>query len=358
MNTPLSNRGEAQASYPQIPEVAIPQPRKEPWRYTYPNAFIDYVLNEDFMRPNPPVSTSSGVRINGFEHQSCAQLVSDYVGKLAPSKQNYLAELNRHHFTNGFVIHVDGAGNDHNYVKIRSGYSCCERFLVIVEPNTHLELLEHCAGGNRVIECVLKAGATLIHRRLQEYDSGIEFNHTVVRLSHDSVYSFVQASRGTNLRRNEVDVLLTGEGAQASLTGAWTLDTDTHMDTQINVNHLAANSSSQTTFHGIVHDNARAVFNGKIYIARAAHGVDAHLQNKNLATSDQAETYTKPELELYADDISCSHGATSGHLDEEQLFYLRSRGIPESRAVTALLDGFLKEVIDDEDSMELLGLKS
>ena len=343
---------------PNIPGLNIPRARKDPWRYTTPEPFIEkfnYGLSNS---PSTPVSTSLGVEIYQFNNPECAELIETYVGKVAPNESNYLTALNRLYAEQGYVIVAKCSDQSVNHVDISSGFDCCERYLIIVEEDAKLSIRELTKGGNRVIECVLQEGSELEHLRLQDETPDFEFNHIVVKLKDRSNYELIQASRGGRLRRNEIEVYIIGKNTQVNLSGAWGLKEASHIDNQITVNHLAGKATSETRFHGIVHDESKAIFNGKIYVAPGAQLSDASLQNKNIATSEKAEIYTKPELELYADDIACSHGATSGFLDPEQLFYLRSRGIEQTEAETILLNSFLKEVVEDEEALELLGLPS
>ena len=343
---------------PNIPGLEIPRARRDPWRYTTPEPFINefgYGLSNS---PSTPVSTSLGVEIYQFNNPECAQLIETYVGKVAPRGSNYLTALNRLYAEQGYVIVAKCSDQSVNQVDISSGFDCCERYLIIVEENAKLSIRELTRSGNRVIECVVQEGAKLEHLRLQDETPDFEFNHIVVKLKDRSNYELIQASRGGRLRRNEIEVYIAGKNTRVNLSGAWGLKEASHLDNQITVNHLTGKATSKTRFHGIVHDESKAIFNGKIYVAPGAQLTDASLQNKNIATSEKAEIYTKPELELYADDIACSHGATSGFLDPKQLFYLRSRGIEQTEAETILLNSFLEEVIKDEEALELLGLPS
>lgn len=341
---------------PNIPGLEIPRARRDPWRYTTPEPFIDKFNCGLTNSSSTPVSTSPGVEIYQFSNPECAQLIETYVGKVAPRVSNYLTALNRLYAEHGYVIVAKYSDQSVNHVDISSGFDCCERYLIIVEEDAKLSIRELTRSGNRVIECVVQKGAKLEHLRLQNETPDFEFNHIVVKLKERSNYELIQASRGGRLRRNEIEVYITGENTLVNLSGAWGLEADSHLDNQITVNHLAGGATSKTRFRGIAHDESKAIFNGKIYVAPGAQLTDASLQNKNIATSEKVEIYTKPELELYADNIACSHGATSGFLDPEQLFYLRSRGIRQTEAETILLSSFLKEVVDDEDALELLGL--
>ena len=155
--------------------------------------------------------------------------------------------------------------------------------------------------------------------------------------------------------RNEIHAVLNGNGADCNLYGAYAGRGSQHIDTTTFVDHAAPECTSREVYKGALDDNARGVFQGKILVRKGAQKTDGHQLNKALLLSEGAEIDSKPELEIYADDVKCSHGATSGELDEEQLFYLRARGIDEAEARDLLVAAFLEDsldVIGDEDRRE------
>jgi Fe-S cluster assembly protein SufD len=151
---------------------------------------------------------------------------------------------------------------------------------------------------------------------------------------------------GARLSRNEVSVRLAGEGADCHLNGAYLVRGQQHCDNTTRIDHLVPNTSCSEVFKGVVDDQARAVFQGKLVVHRDAQHTRGHQLSKVLLLSDKAEIDTKPELEIYADDVICSHGATAGDLDHDALFYLRARGIPEQAARSMLIEAFLAETVD------------
>jgi Fe-S cluster assembly protein SufD len=147
--------------------------------------------------------------------------------------------------------------------------------------------------------------------------------------------------------RNEIDVTLTGENAQAALNGAMMLRGSEHADTTTRINHAAPHGSSRQVYKTVLADKARGVFQGKIYVAEGAQKTDGYQLSRALLLSDQAEMDAKPELEIYADDVKCSHGSTVGDIDDDAMFYLRSRGLPETEARALLIDAFVADVFED-----------
>jgi Fe-S cluster assembly protein SufD len=140
--------------------------------------------------------------------------------------------------------------------------------------------------------------------------------------------------------------LLQGKGAECQLDGAYLIDGEDHVDHHTLVEHRAAHCRSAQTYRGIVSGKGTAVFDGIVVVHRDAQKTEAHQENRNLLLSETATVHTKPHLEIDADDVVCSHGATVGSLDEDQLFYLRARGVPEELAHSMLTYAFLKSIVD------------
>jgi Fe-S cluster assembly protein SufD len=151
---------------------------------------------------------------------------------------------------------------------------------------------------------------------------------------------------GGRLVRNDVEVKLRERGASLDLYGLLLAGEGQHVDDHTRIDHIAPDTRSTEAFRGVIGRRGRGVFNGKVVVHRGAHGIDAHQTSDNLLLSDQAEIDTKPELEIYADDVKCSHGSTVGELDAEHLFYLRARGIDEADAREMLTTAFAATVLE------------
>jgi Fe-S cluster assembly protein SufD len=172
------------------------------------------------------------------------------------------------------------------------------------------------------------------------------FSSVDVTLAHHAHFYSVDATNGCQALRRSYNVSFTEEHATARLHGMWSLQNSNHAHTSVRVNHHAANCSSRQLFKGILDDTSLSSFSGHIYIPSHAQKSDAEQLNKNLLLSDDATAKTAPALEVYADDVKASHGATIGHLDEDQLFYLQSRGLSSQQAQHLLTQGFIKEIVD------------
>ncbi len=201
---------------------------------------------------------------------------------------------------------------------------------------------------NSGTEILLEEGAALHHAKVQA--EGPEATHISITqgaLARDAVYDAFTLSTGARLSRNEVAIRLEGPGAACRLNGAYMLRDQQHCDNTTTIEHLAPHTSCREMFKGVIDDRARAVFQGRIVVHPKAQKSDGHQLCKALLLSDRAEIDAKPELEIYADDVKCSHGAAVGDLDREALFYLRARGIPETAARNMLIEAFLAEPVQE-----------
>jgi Fe-S cluster assembly protein SufD len=166
-----------------------------------------------------------------------------------------------------------------------------------------------------------------------------------VSVGRGSVYNSTNINLGGALSRHDIDVKFTAEGGEAWVDGLYMLNGSQHADTHSIIDHQVPNCLSHQNYKGVMNDRSRAVFNGKVFVRENAHGTDAQQSNKNLLLSNEARVDTKPQLEIFNDDVKCSHGATVGQLEEEELFYLLTRGLPENLARNLLTYGFAEEII-------------
>jgi Fe-S cluster assembly scaffold protein SufB len=188
-------------------------------------------------------------------------------------------------------------------------------------------------------------GARVDHAEVSFGGDVSVWSMTQVRLAADAHYQRQQYQQGGRRRRTELSVLLAGRNAQAHVDGAWVVGADTHLDQQLIVEHRAPDTLSRQKFHGIGAGKGTGIFNGRIHIHPGAPGSDAALSNRNLAVHPEATINTKPELEIYTDDVKCAHGATVGQLSADSLFYLRSRGLSEADSRRLLCRAFINECI-------------
>jgi Fe-S cluster assembly protein SufD len=225
------------------------------------------------------------------------------------------------------------------------------RTLIVVGEFAHCTVVESYLGtggyfSNSVTEIVVGAGASVDHYKVQmESTSAFHVSTLATEIARDARYSTTSISLGGRLARNNSNARLT-QGSQATLNGLYLVEGSQHVDNQLTVDHAEPNASSQELYKGILNDTATAAFNGKIVVRKDAQKTDAKQTNQNLMLSDDAVVNTKPELQIFADDVRCTHGATVGQLDAEAAFYLRSRGIGAQEARGMLTYAFAKDVID------------
>ncbi len=229
------------------------------------------------------------------------------------------------------------------------------RLLVVAGENSQATVLEThaadpAAGGYFVCpaaEFVCRAGAVLRHTRLQvDAADAFHLGFQHARIERAAVFDSSSLSFGGGLVRNDTVALLDGEGADCSLDGLYVVGGSRFVDNHMRVEHRQPRTTSHQLYKGVLDDRARSVFNGRIYVHQAAQKTDAKQTNRNLLLSRSALANSNPQLEIFADDVRCTHGSTIGRLDEDALFYLRVRGIPREEAHGMLVYAFARELVE------------
>ncbi|WP_144182650.1 Fe-S cluster assembly protein SufD [Elioraea rosea] len=226
------------------------------------------------------------------------------------------------------------------------------RHLIHIAEGAELTLFDSALGegaylNNTVAEITLGKAARMTHVRLQaEAATGFQVSTVFAHVAEEAEYDSFVLATGARLARNEVHATLAGPKAVAHLNGAQLGDGARHVDTTTVLTHAAPNCASRQTFKSVLSGASRAVFQGKIHVHQVAQKTDGYQMNQALLLSPTAEIDAKPQLEIYADDVKCSHGATVGELDADQLFYLRSRGLPLAEARAMLIEAFLADALE------------
>ena len=231
------------------------------------------------------------------------------------------------------------------------------RTLIVAGRNTRLTVFESYVGAdpakasqyftNAVTEVAVGEGARVNHYRLLDESRGAyHVGTTRVTQARDSSYEAGSFAFGCALGRHDLSVLLDGAGAFCSLNGLYLTDNTEHMDNLVSIDHAHPHGTSRLYYKGILDGRSRAVFGGTVLVREDAQKTDAQQTDKNLILSDRAEVDSKPSLLIYADDVKCGHGATAGHIDEDTLFYMRSRGLDPETASRILIHAFASEIID------------
>ncbi len=366
----------------QFRDRGFPTRRDEAWHYTdlrlIAQAAFDEaltVLDDDIELPSahaplravlvdgrfrPDLSTLEGC---GFAIESLAATLPAQearIGSLARPEAQPMAALNTMLFEDGMVVSVP-AGVAGGVLEIISLASESERpaafhprHLIRLETGASLTLLETATAPvgarylhNPVFEIAVAEGGTLTHARLQrEAPGGFQLSTIYAVVAEGGTYDNFTLNAGGKLVRNEIHSRLNGPKATCHMNGAQLLGDGQHADTTTVLDHAAPDCASRQTYKTVLTGRSRGVFQGKIHVHQVAQRTDGYQMNQALLLSPDAEINSKPQLEIYADDVKCSHGATVGELDAAQLFYLRSRGVPEAEARSMLVRAFLHEAIE------------
>ncbi|HWD92738.1 MAG TPA: Fe-S cluster assembly protein SufD [Verrucomicrobiae bacterium] len=305
----------------------------------------------------------AGVKVSNLAaalaHDSA--LVEKHLGRYAQAQGNAFAALNQAFFSDGVFIHVPAGMTVEEPIQLifissakQAGETIQPRNLIIADANSKLTVVEsYLSVGNApyftnaVTELVAGDNARLEHVKFQ--DEAADAYHVATiqgefgRTSHVTVHSFAV---GAKLSRNNIRAKLVGEGLECILNGLYLTKDEQLADHHMIVEHAQPHCASHEYFNGILDDKSKGVFHGRILVRQIAQKTDAKQTNKNLLLSDDATADTKPQLEIYADDVKCTHGATIGQLNDESIFYLRSRGIDTETARRMLIHAFAGEIIE------------
>lgn len=300
------------------------------------------------------------VRFSEADDEQSA-LISEHLGTTVPSAKHLFAMLNDAALTDGVFLRVRANSKAQHPVQLvwhnshsENTFISNQRLLVLAEHHSEASLVEHFSGSdnaftNGVTELVLGPGARLNHSRLHlESPQALHIGGLHARLDRDATLESFHLALGGKLKRIDIVINHEGAGAHCQLDGIYLLRGNEHVDYHTCIEHAVPHCTTDETFRGIIGDKARAVFNGRIHIHPDAQKTRAELSNKNLLTSASAEVNTKPELEIYADDVQCAHGATVAQLDDAMLHYLRTRGIPEEEALVLLSYGFINALVETQ----------
>ena len=286
----------------------------------------------------------------------------DHLGSHATIEEDAFVALNTAFLSDGAYVRLPDDYDEEvflNIVHLRQSSDTVvyPRTLIVAGRNTRLTVFESYVGAdpaktaqyftNAVTEVAVGEGAKVTHYRLlNESRAAYHVGTTRVTQARDSTYESGSFAMGCALGRHDLSVLLDGTGAYCSLNGLYLTDNMEHMDNLISIDHAHPHGASRLYYKGILDGRSRAVFGGTVLVREDAQKTDAQQTDKNLILSDRAEVDSKPSLLIYADDVKCGHGATAGHIDEDTLFYMRSRGLDPQTASQILIHAFASEIVD------------
>lgn len=236
-----------------------------------------------------------------------------------------------------------------NFVTVEAGAKA-----TVIEAHVVLPGATQNAQLNALTEVTVAKGATLHHAKVAIDDGkALHLSNCDVTIDADATYRSFQFSSGLGLARNGINIIFEGEGSKLDLSGAYLARRAEHIDTTLVVDHAVPRCESRELFKGVLDDHGRGVFQGKIIVRPDAQKTDGKQMSQALMLSEDAEFDSKPELEIYADDVVCGHGTTAAELDPDLLFYCRSRGIPEKEARALMIESFIGEAIEKVDNEQL-----
>ncbi len=376
-------------------DLGLPNPKLEAWKYTNLNRLrrigftpavlaeeisLDRIPAERILDVEGPVAVfvngrlrtdlsrldelPEGIVVQGFAEalRREPEALEAHLARAAGGNGRAMPALNAAFMEDGYVLRLaEGAALETPLHVVSLGaapdrpLAFHPRNLILAGAGSRITIVESHVGlddspylANAVTGIEIGAGATVHHYKLQnEAGSAFHIAATDVVLAERALYENVTAQLGGRLARNEIRVTLGAENATCRLLGVYAGRDDQHCDNTTEVIHAAPRCTSRQVYKGVLDDRARAVFCGKILVERDAQKSDGHQLSKTLLLAPGAEIDTKPELEIYADDVRCSHGATAGEIDEEQMFYLRARGIDGETARDLLVAAFLEEPLGE-----------
>ncbi len=381
-----------EAGMARFESLGLPTRKQEAWKYTDLRRLEKLGLNgavasadaalPDSLRAFVPAQGPSMVFVNGRLRPELSHLDSlpkglrldGYAAALeagdpevesrfaAPDDAASLVELNTALVEDGAVLRIAPGAVVEAPVRLvfltapgTAVVASHPRILVLAGANSQATVIEAYHGvddtgyfTNAVVDVEIGDAARLRHYRRQS--EGLQAVHLLngsATIGRDATYDSFTLSLGADLARTEVVATFTGRGGNGHVTGAYMADGTRHIDTTTLIDHAVPDCRSREVFKGVLDGKGRGVFQGKIIVRRDAQRTDGYQLNRALMLSKTAEIDSKPELEIYADDVKCSHGATVGEIDSEALFYLRARGIDERVARAMLVEAFLREALEE-----------
>ena len=376
----------------QVHALPVPTSKTEAWKYTR----VGRLFNQPYATPTSdanvalparlPFDTTRVVFVNGhfrvdlsddlkglkglvidsLKHHLSHGPVKEHYGTLARTGERLFTAMNTAAPTDGLILLVTKGVKVERPIHVLHITSSARqlvqpRDLFMLHEGAEAEvIIEHIALDtpeafvNSVRECVVGEGARLTVHKLQhevnlpagQAGGPANISFEGVRVAAKGHFSISTTTLDGALIRNEVKVSLAGPEAHAELNGVYLLNGTTHCDNHTYIGHNVPDCTSDELYKGIVAGKGTSVFNGKVYVKQDAQRTRAYQSNANILLGDDAKVYTKPELEIYADDVKCSHGCTIGRLDEKGLFYLRSRGVSEAEARKLMAHAFITEVVE------------
>jgi|TARA_B110000263_G_scaffold241422_1_gene245656 Fe-S cluster assembly protein SufD len=353
----------------------FPTRKDEYWKYSDPSAILNLDLNfndsGNFEDENYDIILCNGKIVKTLTELKTGTIADGlekgYITKeLFKEENNAFLNLNNAFAINGCYLILDSGGKKD--IKVLNlidndgrNQAIYPKFVIISGKNSDSTIFEEIrvrGNGtnfvNSVTDIIIEDGANLEHIILDDFAKDTyNISNICVKQKKDSNFRSHNFSIGKKLARRDYNIELLGTGANCDLYGLYFVDGNNHIDHHTTVEHKKENCTSNEHYKGILSGKAVGVFNGRIHVHPKAQKTDAIQNNQNLLLTDDAIIHTKPELEIYADDVKCTHGATIGQLDEKALFYLRTRGLNQEKAQELLMRAYVGEIINHISNEEI-----
>lgn len=335
-------------AFARFSELGFPTRHDEEWRFTN----VTPIARTTFQSRPTGYLASAPTPVERLTLADARQ----HLARHAEFDQHAFVALNTAFFEDAVVLRVPAGAVVDQPIEITfelhgSGVAAHPRTLIVVGANAQCTIVETFKGTgscltNAVTEIVAGEGAVVDHYKVQQEDTtAFHVAAMAASLGRSANFSTHSISLGGALVRNDVGVVLS-EGTEATVNGLYLVNGTQHVDNHTVIDHAKPHGTSHELYKGILDGKASAVFNGRIIVRKDAQKTDSKQTNKNLVLSDEAVINTKPELQIHADDVRCTHGATIGQLDAEAMFYLQSRGIGKEQARNLLTYAFAQDIID------------
>lgn len=359
-----------------LQRLPVPTSRTEAWRYTRTGKVLNqsWKASSGLVETTVPSLSVDGIRlvfvdgvfrtdlsdqiaIAGLSIRRLGDRKENLIGTLSNHASDWFEALNAAFFTDGVCIEVEEKTQISTpihlvYLTVSADTASFSRNSVVVNTSASLTMFCHFVGNHNaafssvVTEAFLGPNASLKIDKIQEGNQAAFHHVEWVKQARDSKFDISTITLQSNWVRNDLNIRVAGENCYSGLSGAYMIGNKDQVDNHTMVDHLVPNCNSNELYKGIVRQSGTGIFNGKVFVRPDAQKTNAFQQNANIVLDDTATMFSKPELEIYADDVKCSHGSTTGQFDEEAVFYLRARGIGEMNARKLLVEAFLADAIN------------
>jgi len=390
-----SGLGAKNQGFELLKELEFPTRKTEDWRYTS----VKKILKKKYVQFNeavqvglsneiiPSLDAHNIILVNGVYSKELSDvnfpdevvidtfpnaveehfsLIPSAFNGIAKNNEEVFTALNTSYFHEGVFIHIPKKVKLEKpihviHVNTKSNVISNLRILIVVDQFSEVSVVQSYASlnaieclTNSVTEVFVKENAKITLDKIQSEEPNNNLICTVqVNQKANSIFKINTATVSGDFVRNGVNIDVDGENCTSEMNGLYMQKGIQHVDNHTKVSHLKPNCTSFELYKGVLRDKSTGVFNGKVIVAEDAQKIEAYQQNKNIILSREATMNAKPELEIFADDVKCSHGTTTGQFDEEALYYLQTRGLSKESAQALLVQAFADEVIDKVDSETL-----